>query len=133
MCCGLAVSCYYNESQNNTMDYFYKNYWIQGVGYSWNSPSAVMSDGQFSIDTVKKEIDAARPVIIHGTYGTKTHWVVAYGYVDGCKSANDILVMDPYNSSASSPTGSLRTLTQAMNISIGSNHKFGRIKTTKNK
>lgn len=79
LCCGVDISCYYGTSPNNNVTYFRNNYWTSN-GYTWESPNAVMTESAYSLSTIKAEIDAGHPVVVHATGNGTQHWVVAFGY-----------------------------------------------------
>lgn len=136
LCSGLMISKFYGTSSNNTVDYFYNNYW-SNYGYSWGAPSANFSAKiAFSLATIKSEIDAGRPVAIHAyvTYSSGTsseHWVVAYGYTNNATTENDIMVADPFNPDTTSMSG--RFLTLPVAYSRFAEYSFDTIRTSSSK
>ena len=136
LCSGLMISKFYGTSVNNTVDYFYNNYWFVN-GYSWGTPNANISATiTYSLATIKSEIDAGRPVAIHAyvTYANgnnSEHWVVAYGYTNNASSGSDIMVADPYNPDELSQNGRFLTLSAA--YSRFSTYNFDRLRTSSSK
>ncbi|MFR9216525.1 MAG: RICIN domain-containing protein [Ruthenibacterium sp.] len=127
LCCGVDVSSYYGSSANNNVSYFLNTYWSNSTGYSWGSPNAVMTESTYSLSTIKSEISAGRPVVVHGKGGGTEHWVVAFAYDNDAASPANVYVLDPYQ-------GVERTLNEAMRATCGENYIFdGRIKKTRAK
>lgn len=132
LCSGVDVSSFFGTSSNNNANYFYNNYWTDGVGYTWGAPNATFTETTYSLSKIKSEIDAGRPVIVHATIGNNQHWVVAFGYTNSAASAGDISVLDPYNPDTSSTTGRIMKMTDAM-ARVGSSYTFDRMKLTAKK
>ena len=83
-----------------------KAFWV-GY-YTWGLPSSCSGAIQQSysyenvedsqrLEVIRQEINANRPVVVRltGSKPSDTHYVVAYGYRNGGKTLEDILVFDP--------------------------------------
>jgi hypothetical protein len=44
------------------------------------------------------------------------HYVVAYGYINGCTTASDVKVLDPYGENTTKATGRDTTLADSLRI-----------------
>ena len=135
LCCGLSLSQTYGESVNHTWQYFFSNYWTK-TGYTWAAPCASFIENVYDLATIKVEIDAGRPVVVHAVNPNNAdnqHWVVAYGYTNGAGSAADIVVQDPWHESKINTHGVLKTtLAASMSRYVGS-YRLDRMKLTRPK
>lgn len=124
--CGLDVANFYGPSSYKPSDM--KNFW--NGGYTWGLPSGCAGaiQGYSStndtdskrLEIIRTEINGNRPVIIRlaSANASDTHYVVAYGYQNGGKTKDDILVFDPATKSGdTSEKGRDTTLSNAITFS----------------
>ena len=120
VCCACDVASYYRGANYSLLQ-------MRNAGvYSTTNGACVFSKvpsasfSYFSIQSqntylrkMRTEISAGRPVLVH-MKGTYEHWVVAYGYTNYGASYGDFNVLDPYNSSKTTPVGRNISLADAM-------------------
>ncbi len=137
VCCQANLASYYDKSRNYTIqDIIDCGAAAENAGsYLGRTPKTSFKDfpGSNYINKIARQINLGRPVLLHckNTAGNE-HWVVAFKYVNSCKTLSDIYVLDSAAGSSTSQVGAIRTLTASMahnhNLTYVNNVKITREK-----
>ena len=130
VCCVADVASYYAGKKYSVGDMFRAGEYTanNATAIYGNVPSANFvpvssgSSESYYLSQIKAQIDQNKPVMVEmmGTYVkngqtyTCTHWVVAYGYTNGCATTTDCLVLDPCNTDGTNIEGLETNLKQAI-------------------
>ena len=130
VCCVADVASYYADKKYSVGDMFRAGVYTanNATAIYGNVPSANFvpvssgSSESYYLSQIKAQIDQNKPVMVEmmGTYVkngqtyTCTHWVVAYGYTNGCATTSDCLVLDPCNTDGTNIEGLETNLRQAI-------------------